>query len=137
MASKKKKSSHVTIDGGHNISIGGNVSGSNIITGDNNRISMNTNSVIRDSEIDNAIKNKKRLAEAISQSLSLSEISKLSFELGIDYDLIETKSKTETVFLLIDKFEKQGNFSRFLKFLKATRPDVFDIIATFSQNNAG
>lgn len=50
--------------------------------------------------------------------------------IGIDYDEIETKSKAETISLLLDKIEKQGIFSKLLQFLKATRPDVFDVITT-------
>lgn len=134
MNSENKKKSQVTVHGSRNIFIGGNVSGSNIVTGDNNRINVENRAVIRQSEIDNAIQNKKRLIHSIGQSLSLSEITKLSFELGIDYDRIEAKSKSkeEIIFLLIDWIETQGKFSEFLRFLKAARPDVFDVITKLS-----
>ncbi len=110
------------------IVIGGNVSGSNIVIGDNNRINVERTSVIKDIEIEIALQNKKRLFDSISQSLSSSEISKLSFELGIDYDKIVSNSKTETISRLLEIIEKQGVFPKLLQFLKATRPDVFDTI---------
>ncbi len=129
MSSKNKNKSHTAVNGGQ-IHIGGNVSGSNIVIGDNNRINVERNADIKNSEIEIARQNKKMLIYYISQSLNSSEISKLSFELGIDYDKIETNSKSDTIDKLIEIIENQGIFSRLLQFLKSTRPDVFEIITT-------
>jgi hypothetical protein len=43
MSSKKKKAQSRVISGGNNINISGNVAGSNIVTGDNNSISIKNN----------------------------------------------------------------------------------------------
>lgn len=134
---ESKKQSHVTVHGEHNIVIGGNVSGSNIIIGDNNRIDTEKNAIVRSSEINNAARNKKRLANSIIQSFSMPEIARLSFELGIDYDVIETNSKSETILSLIETIDNKGLFSKFLQYIKVTRPDVFDVITTLAIDNAG
>lgn len=43
MSTKKKNKTSMAIKGGNNIIIGGNVAGSNIVTGDNNSISLESN----------------------------------------------------------------------------------------------
>ena len=125
MESKKKRNSDVTIG---NISIGGNVSGNNIVTGDNNRIADHKNTKINDTDIENALRNRKMLLESLSQSLSSSEIVKISFQLGVDYDMIEHDTKVATIMSLMEAIEKRGLFANLLMIMKSTRPDVFDVI---------
>ena len=127
MRFKKKRNSDASIG---NISIGGNVSGNNIVTGDNNRIGDYNYKLteINDTDIENARRNRKMLLDSLSQSLSSSEIVKMSFLLGVDYDLIEHNTKVETMVSLIDVIERRGLFPKLLMILKSTRPDVFDLI---------
>lgn len=138
MSEKGKNKSHVTIKGEQNIIIGGNVSGSNIIIGDHNKIREDTSATISDAEIVQFIENKMRLPNSLSQGLSLSEITKISFELGIDYDHLIGGTKGAIITSLLVAIEKRELFPKFLQILKRLRPDVFEIVMAITlDKNAG
>lgn len=130
MAPKSKRNSHVTVHGVHNISIGGDAEGNMIVTGDHSQIRQAKITVIEETEINNAIRNRQRLLDLLIQRLSSNEISMMSFELGLDYDLLMGNTKATTTITLINAIERKALFPKFLKILKNTRPDIFDIVTT-------
>lgn len=120
---KQKKESRPSVGHG-SIAIGGDVSGSNIVIGNNNVVQSNYSKAEHLPEIEALKKDIVKFTEIISSRLSLNEIALLTFDLGVDYDGLKGDSKSEKVLSLLNYLHQRNRLGEFLSIVSKMRPDI-------------
>lgn len=118
--------SDVTARGDRNIAIGGDVHGS-IVTGDGNIVGSHSRvEIVRSGEVEEKDIDHRKLTNLLLSRFSLHDISSLSFESGLDYDvLVGTKTtKSEKVFHIIECLSKENRLHLLVKRIMKSRPDI-------------
>jgi hypothetical protein len=118
--SKEDRSRIVVTSGSVNLS--GDVKGSVIITGDGNVTASDRSIAVKPSDVKEW--STRRLIELLSTRFTMHEISRIAFELGVDYDNLAGMSKHEKAAALINYLDQRDRLRSLVEVVGESRPDV-------------
>ena len=117
----EKGNSRVVATSG-SVTIGGEVSGNVIMAHEGNITARDRSNTIKPFDMEEL--NTERLLELLGTRFTFHEITRIAFELGVDYDDLEGISKHDKVNALLDDLNRQDRLRDLVEEVGELRPDV-------------